>query len=189
MIISSGSSRIDLALQELRRRAGSITVVRKVRNGNCKSTNAHEIASCAVHLQVVGWVAIDATIILSILGVTEKYDALDLVADGIGKLGDGSGNDSGSLTAWDVSTWRISDKGVMEAYLYPPLTIGVSGHFSFACWNSPTASLMAAWDVPPGSAFDARSAEYGPPTPCTQTLSAPYFCSRALATAGPVEAP
>lgn len=115
-----------------------------MRNGNRKGTDAYEISSRTVYLQVVGRVAINATVILSVLSVAEKYHALDLVANSIGEFGNSAGNNGGTLTARDVSDWGILGNGVREAYLYPPLTIGVSGHFSFACWKSPTASLMAA---------------------------------------------
>jgi hypothetical protein len=76
-----------------------------------------------------------------------------------------------------------------ETYLYPPATTGVLGHLVYAKLNNLAASFIASCVVPPGSAFSARPAVYGPPTPWTQTLFAPYLLSRAFPTVGPAVVP
>jgi len=67
-------------------------------SGNRKGTRAHKVSHGTVDLQVLTGVVVDTSTVLGILCVAEEHDALDLVADGTGKLGDRTGDDGGTLT-------------------------------------------------------------------------------------------
>jgi len=58
---------------------------------------AHEVAVCAIHGEVALRVAGDAAVVLLVPGVSEKHNALNLVADSGGQSRDGAGNQSGAL--------------------------------------------------------------------------------------------
>jgi hypothetical protein len=75
-----------------------------VRRGNRQRTRANLITHRTIHFQVIRREVRNTAAVLSILSVTEEHDALDLVADDLGELGDCAGDYSGAL-ALGVLAW------------------------------------------------------------------------------------
>jgi hypothetical protein len=90
---------IDFALQEPRRRPGSLIRVREVCGSNSERSDANQVTSSTVYLQVIAGIARNITTILGVLSVTEEHDTLDLIANRSRELGDSSRNNSCTLTA------------------------------------------------------------------------------------------
>jgi hypothetical protein len=97
-------SSIDLFLQKPRRRPCSFIQIRVVRRGNGQRTRTNKVAHSTIHFQVIRREVRNTTAVLRVLGVAEEHDALDLVADGLGELGDCAGDYGGAL-ALGVLAW------------------------------------------------------------------------------------
>lgn len=94
----SSSSHTNLAHEELRCRTRSFVKVGKVRGGNGESTRAHQITHGAEHLYFISGIRLDAAIVLLVLRVSKKHNALDLGANGLRELGNCASDDGSTLT-------------------------------------------------------------------------------------------
>lgn len=175
-----------------------LSLVREMSGQDDERAEAHRVCCGAVDLSLRRWEVGDSASVLQVLGVPEQHDTLDLILYRRAQLRDRCRHDGGALTISTpphVST-RLDNQyqsccgrrsGL--SYLYPPATTAELGHLVLASVNSLLASLIAARLVPSGRALEAKSAMYGPPTPCTQTWESPYCLSRASATVGPALPP
>jgi hypothetical protein len=155
-----------------------------VSRGDSKGASADKIAKSAEHLELVGGVVGDSAAVLLVLGVSEEHGANDLVTHGRLQVTDGSGCESGSLTR--VMLVPNIQAGVpMKTYEYPPATTLLVGHLELASFKRRTISAIEAGVEPRGRRLPPIVASYGPPTPWTQTLFAPYLLSRALPRGAP----
>jgi hypothetical protein len=175
----------NLADQELGCLGAGLTAVGQVRRGDGKCTSADKIANGAKDLELVGGVVGDSAAVLQVLGVSEEHGADDLVTNGRVQVADGGGCESGSLTEFHVRADHTRRECECKAYEYPPATTLLVGHLELAKFRRRTISAMEAGVEPRGRRLPPMVASYGPPTPWTQTLAAPYLLSRALPSGAP----
>jgi hypothetical protein len=173
----------DLGDQELGRLTASLITVGQVSRSDGQGTSADEISSSAEDLEPVGGVVGDSTAVLQVLGVSEEHGADNLVTNGRVQVADGGGCESSSLTKVIVNC--VQESWHEEAYEYPPATTLLVGHLELAKFKRRTISAMEAGVEPRGRRLPPIVASYGPPTPWTQTLAAPYLLSRALPRGAP----
>ena len=132
--------------------------------GQDEGAVADPVALVAEDGGAVGREVGDLLVVLLVLGVAEEHGALDLVLDGGLELQDGAGDDGGALAVKGgegvlVRSLGLSGKEKGDImYLYPPVTMEASGHFSWARVKRRMASSMASWLVPLGSILSPRAA-------------------------------
>jgi hypothetical protein len=91
------SVRINLANQEPRRWPSSLVRVREVSGSDSERSNAYQVTGSTIYLQVLAGVVGNAATVLGISGVAEEYNALYLIANRSGELGNSPRNHSSAL--------------------------------------------------------------------------------------------